>query len=134
LKIFKPVDGDSRRSRRELKKARLLLGIPTSDALEGGISISHGPFRKMGLTYRPEVLNHLVRLRVSSVVGMLLPVVDIDICDAADKQLELALVKDIDKLGRDELVEAAEEGGELLLHPLLDSPFDEQAGKVSTGD
>jgi hypothetical protein len=81
-------------------------------------------------TYRPEVLDHLVRLRVTSVVGMLLPVVDVDIGDTANQKLQLALVEDIDELGGDELVEAAEERGELLLDSLLDAPFDKEAGRL----
>ena len=60
---------------------------------------------------------------------MLLPIVDIDVGDTANQKLQLALVKDIDELGGDELVEAAEEGGELLLDSLYNAPFDEEAGR-----
>jgi hypothetical protein len=54
-----------------------LLGIPAADAL-------------------PEVLNDFVVLGVSTVVRVLLPVLDINVSNTADKQLELALVENID--------------------------------------
>jgi hypothetical protein len=58
---------------------------------------------------------------------VLLPVVHVDVRDAADQQLELALVEDVDEVCRDELVEAGDEGGELLFDPLLDAPFGYEA-------
>lgn len=49
---------------------------------------------------------------------MLLPILDVNIGHTADEELELTLVKDVDELLRDELVEAAHEGLELLLDAL----------------
>lgn len=60
------------------------------------------------------------------VVRVLAPIVHVHVAHTADKQLELALVEDVDQLLRDELVEAAEEGLELLLDALDDAPVDDQ--------
>ncbi len=48
---------------------------------------------------------------------VLLPIADVDDSDAAHEQLELALVKDLDQVKRDEFVEA----GKKVVHLLLDS-------------
>jgi hypothetical protein len=48
------------------------------------------------VTYLPEVLYHGIAFGITAVVGVLLPVIDIDICDTTNEQLELALVEDID--------------------------------------
>jgi hypothetical protein len=48
----------------------------------------------------PEVLDNLVVLGVATVIGVLLPVVDVDICDTTDEQLEFTFVKNVDKIGR----------------------------------
>jgi len=91
LQVFEAIDGDATGSRGELQQTRLLLGIPRADAF-------------------PEVLDDLVVLRVAAVVGVLLPVVDVDVGDTADQQFELALVEDVDQIRRDQLVESADEG------------------------
>ena len=86
------------------------------------------------LAYLPEVLYHRITLSVAAVIGVLLPVVDIDICDTTNEQLKLTLVEDIDEIGRDELVEALHEGVELFINTLLNAPFrDEPAKLVSNG-
>ena len=54
---------------------------------------------------------------------MLFPVIDIDIGDAANEKFELPFVKDIDKIGRNELVEPGDERIELLIHTLLNLPY-----------
>ena len=54
---------------------------------------------------------------------MLLPVVDINVCDTANEQLKLALVENVDQVGRDELVEALHKGVELLIDTLLNAPL-----------
>jgi hypothetical protein len=54
---------------------------------------------------------------------MLLPVLNIDICDTTNQQLKLSFIKDIDMLWWDELVEASSKGVELLLNSLLDTPL-----------
>ncbi len=45
-------------------------------------------------------------------------VVDVDVGQAAEEQFELLLVEERNELGRDELVEAVEEGADLLLNRL----------------
>jgi hypothetical protein len=63
---------------------------------------------------------------------VLLPVVDVDICDTANEQLKLTLIEDVDQVGRDELVEALHKGIELLINTLLNAPFsDEPRNEVS---
>lgn len=74
-------------------------------------------------TYLPEVLNDNIVLRISAVVGVFLPVVNIDICDTSDEQLQFTLIKHVDQVRRDHLVEPCNECIELLFHPLLDTPF-----------
>jgi hypothetical protein len=73
------------------------------------------------------MLDHLVVLRVPAVVGVLLPVLDVDVGDAADEELELALVEDVDQVRGDELVEAGYKGVELFRDSLLDAPFCDEA-------
>lgn len=73
--------------------------------------------------YLPEVLYDGVAFGVAAVVGVFLPVVNIDVCYTTDEQLEFTLVKDVDQISRDELVEALHEGVELLVDTLLDAPF-----------
>ena len=86
------------------------------------------------VAYLPEVLYHGIAFGVAAVVGVLLPVVHIDICDTADEQLELALVEDIDQVGWDELVEALHKGIELLVNTLLNAPLgDKSTNDVSEG-
>jgi len=77
-------------------------------------------------TNLPKVLHDGVVFGVAAVVSVPLPVVDIDVCDAADEQLELALVEDVDQICGDELVEALYKGVELLFHALLDAPLGDE--------
>lgn len=107
LQILKSVDRNTRGTSRELEKTRLLLGIPGADNL-------------------PEILDDLVLLLVAAVIGVLLPVFDVDVGDTTDEQLEFALVEDVDEIGWDELVEAGHKGVELLLDSLHDLPFRNQ--------
>jgi hypothetical protein len=108
LQILKPIHGNPTRPRRKLQESALLLGIPGADHL-------------------PKVLNDLVLFLVAAVVGMLLPVVDVDVGDAADEELEFAFVKDVDQVGGDQLVEAGDEGGELFRDAFLDLPFRDES-------
>lgn len=86
------------------------------------------------VTHLPEVLYHRITFGVTAVVGVLLPVVDIDICDTANEQLKLTLIEDVDQVSWDELVEALHKGIELLVDTLLNAPFcDEPEGNVSDG-
>jgi hypothetical protein len=54
-----------------------LLGVPAADTL-------------------PEVLDHLVVFRVSTVVGVLLPVFNVNIGNTTNEQFEFALVENVD--------------------------------------
>ena len=87
----------------------------------------------VGYTDSPEILNDLVLFRVPSIVGMFLPVLYIDICNTPDEQFQLSLIEDIDKIRRDQLIKACNKSIELLFHPLLDSPFCDEAEKISMG-
>lgn len=104
LQILEPIDRDTTRPRRELQQPRLLLGIPRPNHL-------------------PEVLDDVVLFLVAAVVGVFLPVVDVDVGYATDQEFEFALVEDVDEVGGDELVEAGDEGGELFGDAFLDLPF-----------
>lgn len=77
----------------------------------------------MDATYLPEVLHHDITFGVAAVVGVLLPVVNVDVCDTSYEQLKLALVEHVDQVCGDELVEALHEGVKLLLHTLLNTPL-----------
>lgn len=112
LQILEAVDWDTRGSGCKLQQTRLLLGVPAADTL-------------------PEVLDDLVVLCVATVVGVLLPVFDVDISNTTNQQLQLALVEHVDQIRRNELVETAEEGVELLLDTLLNAPFCNQSRLVS---
>lgn len=81
---------------------------------------------KFDFAYLPEILNDNIILRVSTVISVLLPVIDIDVGNTADEQLEFTLVEDIYQVGWDELVESSDESIELLLDALLDSPFGDE--------
>lgn len=109
LQILEPIDGNPTRPRRELQQPRLLLRVPRADHL-------------------PEVLDHLILFLVAAVVGVFLPVLDVDVGDAADQELEFTLVEHVDEIGGDELVEAGDEGVELLLDTFLDLPFSDESG------
>jgi hypothetical protein len=86
----------------------------------------------MIVAYLPEVLDHRIALGVATVVGVLLPVVDIDVCYATDEQLELTLIEDVDEIGGNELVEALNKGVKLFIDPLLNAPLrDEPVSSVS---
>lgn len=111
----------------ELHEAYLPLGGPALDNL-------------------PEPLNDLIRrvavrlvllitsfqlsfggYSLSSVVGVLLPVVDIDLGHTTDEQLQLSLVKHIDELLRDKLVETRHESVKLLRYSSGDSVLSNEA-------
>lgn len=109
LQILETVDGNTRSSGGELKQTGLLLSVPGADDL-------------------PEVLDDLVLLLVATVIGVLLPVIDVDIGNTTDEQLQLALVEDIDKIGWNELVETGHKGVELLLDSLDNLPLGNQPG------
>lgn len=79
------------------------------------------------MTDLPEETNNLIRLRVASVICVLLPVFYIDFCNATDEQLELALIENIDQVRGNEFGETRQKGVELFLNTLLDPPFCHEA-------
>lgn len=54
---------------------------------------------------------------------MFLPVVDVNISNPTNQKFKLPLVKDVDKICGDKLIEASDERVELLFHALLNLPF-----------
>ena len=58
---------------------------------------------------------------------MLLPVINIDVRDTTDQQFELALVEHVDKIRRNEFIEAGDKGIKLFLNALLNAPFRDEA-------
>jgi hypothetical protein len=104
LQILEAINRDARGARCKLQQARLLLGVPAADAL-------------------PEVLDDFVVFCVAAVVGVFFPVFDVNVGDAANQELKLALVEDVDEIRGDEFVEAGDEGLELFFNALLDAPF-----------
>jgi hypothetical protein len=52
----------------------------------------------IAISYLPEVLDDGVLFVVATVVGVLGPVVDIDLRDTTNEQLKLTLIKDVDKV------------------------------------
>ena len=83
-------------------------------------------------TYLPEANNHLVVFSISAVVSVLLPVIDIDVCNTTYQQFQLSFIENVNKLRRYQLVEARKKGIELFFDPLLDTPFGNEAVVVST--
>lgn len=63
---------------------------------------------------------------------MLLPIIDIDVCNASDQKLQLAFVEHVDEIRRDEFVESGDEGLKLLVYAFLDPPLDHQTRLWST--
>lgn len=79
----------------------------------------------------PEVLDNFVILRVTAVVGVLLPVIHVDVCYTTDKQLEFTLIEDVDEISGDQLVETSNEGLELFFDTFLNTPFRNESIVVS---
>jgi hypothetical protein len=73
--------------------------------------------------YLPEILDNFVLLLITTVIGMLLPVINIDIRNATDEKFEFSLIEDVDQICGDEFIESGYEGVELFFHTLLDLPF-----------
>lgn len=82
LQILEPVNRDTRSTSSKLQKTRFLLSIPRPDTL-------------------PEVLDDLVVFGVASVVGVFLPVLDVDVCYSTDEEFEFSFVEDVDEVGWD---------------------------------
>lgn len=67
LQILEAIDRNSAGSGCELQEPTLLLGIPSADDL-------------------PKVLNDFILLFIASIIGMFLPVIDINISDTTNEQ------------------------------------------------
>jgi hypothetical protein len=112
LQVLEAIDRNTGRARCKLQQSGFLLCVPCTDDL-------------------PEILDHLVALLVAAVVGVLLPIFDVNVSDTTDQKLELALVEDVHKFGGNELVETGDEGVELFFHPGLDLPLRYKSDGVS---
>ena len=75
------------------------------------------------MTYVPEVLYRRRRLFVASVVGMFLPIRDINVRNTTNQKLQFAFIKNIDQVRRNQLIEACRKSVKLFLDPFLDPPF-----------
>lgn len=104
LKIFEAVDRDPAGTGGKLEKSALLLGIPRSDNF-------------------PEILDNLVLFLIAAIIRMLLPILDVDICNAAYEELKLTFVEDVNEISGYQLIEAGDEGIELLFNAFLNLPF-----------
>lgn len=104
LQILESVYRDTRSTRGKLQQSRFLFSIPTPDAF-------------------PEVCDNLVVLSVAAVISVLLPVVNVDIGDTTNEQLKLTLIKHVDKVRRNELMETRNECIELFFDALLNAPL-----------
>ena len=77
LQVLETIDRDPARASRELQQTTFLLGVPFLDGF-------------------PEPPDHLVGFLVAAVIGVFLPIVDIDVCYATDEELELTFIEDVD--------------------------------------
>lgn len=58
---------------------------------------------------------------------MLLPVIDINICNTSNQKFQLSLVEYANQLWWDQILKAGQESVKLLRHSLLDSPFSDKS-------
>src|ERR1700737_4893893 len=105
LKVLEAVDWDTGGACGKLEETRFLLAIPASNSL-------------------PEELDNFIRLSVASIVGVFLPILNVNLCNSTNKELELSLIEDIDKISRNQLMETTDERLELLIDTFLNPPFD----------
>lgn len=104
LQVLETIDRDSTCSRGKLQQSRLLFRIPRSHTF-------------------PEIHNHLVRLRVSAVIGVFLPVINIDIGDTTNEEFELSFVEDGNKVCGNEVMESSNEVSKLFFDTFFNAPF-----------
>lgn len=97
-----------------------------TDTLGRNVSKVEHP-KACAATYLPEVLNDFVGLGVASVIGVLLPVVNIDISNTANQKLKFPLIEDVDQILWDEFVETNEESVELFIDTPLNTPLCNEA-------
>lgn len=77
-------------------------------------------------TNSPEVPDDLVLFGVASVIRVLFPVFDVNVSDTANKQFQFSLIKNVDEIWRNKLVEASDKSVKLLLDTFLNSPFSDE--------
>lgn len=104
LQILEAVDRNSAGTGCKLQQSTLLFGVP-------------------GANDFPEVLNHIILLLVATIIGMLFPVVNVDIGNTADEEFKFTFIKHVDEVSRNELVEAGDERVELFFNSLDNLPF-----------
>ena len=104
LQVLEAVNGDTGGTGCKLEQPGPLVALPLGNAL-------------------PEPLDDLVGLLVAPVIGVSLPVIDVNVGETTDEQLELPLVEDLDQILRNELVETVHKGLELLLDGLGNDPL-----------
>lgn len=66
---------------------------------------------------------------VALVMGVLPPVLDVDVLDAAHQELEFVLIKDLHHVKRHQGVEAFKERVHLFFNSSYKSPFDDKTGE-----
>jgi hypothetical protein len=66
---------------------------------------------------------------VTLIVGVLPPVLDVNVLDATHQELEFVLVKYLHHVKRHQGVEAFEESVHLFFHSSHKSPFNDKSGK-----
>ena len=79
----------------------------------------------------PEIPDDLVLFCIPSVICVLLPVLNVNVCDSADEKFQLPLIKHVDEIRWYQLIEASHKSIELCLDSLLYSPFGDKADAVS---
>jgi hypothetical protein len=72
--------------------------------------------------YLPEPLYYIVTLRIPSIIRMLLPIIHIHLRNPTDQQLKFPLIKHINQILRNQLVEARSEILELFFDAFLNPP------------
>ena len=104
LQILETIDRNTTGTRRKLQQSALLLGVPAADTL-------------------PELLDDFVVLCVATVVGVLLPVVDVNVCNSSYQKLQFSLIENVNEISWYQFVKASDKGVELFLNAFLDSPL-----------
>lgn len=109
MKILEPVDGNTRGAGHKLEQSGLLLVVKTLNSLEGekrkqSITSSGEPgAAEHQSSHLPEELDsHIIR-GVLAVIGVGLPVGNVNLVDTTNEQLQLTGIKDLNEVLRDDL-------------------------------
>jgi hypothetical protein len=95
------------------------------------VSVSVHSDLVLWVSHLPEVNNDLVILSVTAVIGMFLPVIDVDVSNTTDQEFEFSLIENVDQVCWNQLVEAGNECVELLLDSFLDAPFGDETERLA---